>query len=59
MSDRAETLEALWEKLAQAIDAAGPEQEVLFLAKLALLLGRELQDARVDELIAQALADLK
>ena len=54
-----EALEGLWERLAEAITAAGPEREALFLAKLALLLGRELGDAaRTETLIALALRDL-
>lgn len=54
-----EALERLWERLAEAIAAAGPEREALFLAKLALLLGRELGDAdRAEALIATALRDL-
>ena len=52
-------LEALWERLAEAIDEAGPERERLMLAKLALLLAEELGDpARVNELITDALEDL-
>ena len=37
-----ENLESLWERLAEAIDRAGREHEVLFLSKLALLLGNEI-----------------
>ena len=52
-------LEALWEQLAEAITAAGPEREALFLAKLALLLGRELDDPpRLAASIRVALQDL-
>jgi hypothetical protein len=55
----AESLESLWERLAEAITAAGPEREALFLAKLALLLGREIGDpSRIEALIATALRDL-
>ena len=55
----AEPLERLWEGLAEAIAAAGPEREALFLAKLALLLGRELGNPdRAEALIAAALRDL-
>ncbi len=55
----AENLENLWERLAEAIDRAGREHEVLFLSKLALLLGKEMQDpARVEQLIETALQDL-
>ena len=59
MAADAETLETLWEGLAEAITAAGPEREALFLAKLALLLGREIGDTRrIEALIATALRDL-
>ncbi len=34
-------LEAAYETLARAIDAAGPEKEALFLARLALVLAHE------------------
>jgi hypothetical protein len=55
----ASEIEALWEALAEAVDKVGPEQEALFLAKLALLLGREVGDLdRVRELLAVALRDL-
>ena len=54
-----ENLEKLWERLAEAIDRAGREREVLFLSKLTLLLGNEMQDlARVEQLIETALQDL-
>jgi len=54
-----ENLENLWERLAEAIDRAGREHEVLFLSKLAILLGNELGDpARVERLIETALQDL-
>jgi hypothetical protein len=54
-----EELEAYWEALADAIDQAGPEKAELFLAKLALVLGRESGDlARCRELINDALEDL-
>ena len=53
------TLEALWERLAEAVTAAGPGKDALFLAKLALLLGREVGSLpRVEALIAAALRDL-
>ena len=52
-------LDAMWERLAEAVTAAGPGRDKLFLAKLALLLGREVGDlARVEELIATAARDL-
>ena len=45
--------------LAAAIDRAGREHEMLFLSKLALLLGNELRDAaRMEQLIEIALRDL-
>lgn len=60
MSEQAvENLETLWERLAEGIDRAGPQHEVLFLSKLALLLGDALQDVpRVEQSIAAALQDL-
>ena len=36
--------ETAYETLATAIDSAGPEREVLFLTRLALVLGHELGD---------------
>ena len=52
-------LEALWERLAEAIDQAGPARAPLMLAKLALLFAEELGDpARANELITIALEDL-
>ena len=52
-------LEAYWDSLATAVDAAGPEREKLFLAKLAVLLGDEIGDlARLAALVATALQDL-
>jgi hypothetical protein len=54
-----EMTERLCEQLAEAIAAAGPEREALLLAKLALLLGREVGDAeRVAAAIGVALRDL-
>jgi hypothetical protein len=59
MSEPVENLEILWERLAEAIDRAGREHEVLFLSKLALLLGNDLNNLpRVQELIETALQDL-
>ena len=53
-------LEAYWEALAEAIDRAGPDKAELFLAKLAVLLGRETGDvAHCRELIEDALEDLE
>ena len=55
----ADDLDAMWERLAEAVTAAGPARENLLLAKLALLLGREVGDlARVEALIALAIKDL-
>ncbi|MDD2924338.1 DUF2783 domain-containing protein [Rhodoferax sp.] len=49
-------LEALYDELATAIDAAGPEQESVFLAKLVLNLAQELGDAtRISALIQDSL----
>lgn len=54
-----EDLEAVWERLAEAIDRAGPEREALFLSKLAVLLADALGDrARVERLVDAALEDL-
>ena len=39
-----EQLERMYESLALAIDRAGPENEALFLARLALALGQALGD---------------
>ena len=55
-----EDLEEVWERLAEAIDRAGPEREALFLSKLAVLLADALGDrARVERLIQAALEDLE
>ena len=55
-----EDLEAMWERLAEAIDRAGPEREALFLSKLAVLLADALGDrARVERLMEAALEDLE
>lgn len=56
-----EALAQLWDDLARAITAAGPDpaRERLYLAKLLLLLARETGDAdRVRALAALALRDL-
>lgn len=48
-------LEQVYDLLAEAIDAAGPERESLFLARLVLLLSHEIPDLeRVRKLIAVA-----
>lgn len=52
-------LEKMYETLALAIDRVGPQDEALFLAKLALVLARLLGDpVRVAEAVALAEADL-
>lgn len=52
-------LEATYDRLAEAIDAAGPELSEKMLVKLVLLLARDLGDAnRVADLIHAASADL-
>lgn len=49
-------LETVYEALAEALDAAGPERETLFLTRLALLLAKDFSDAgRVKALIGEAL----
>jgi hypothetical protein len=49
-------LENLYDELAAAIDASGPEQESVFLAKLVLSLAQEFGDAaRITELIQDCL----
>jgi hypothetical protein len=59
MSLPVDDLEALWEALARAVDAAGDRSE-LFLAKLALLLADRLGDrAAAEAAIAAALRDLR
>ena len=59
MSLAVEDLEAAWEQLAEAVDAAGPGRARLMLAKLALLLANELGDpARFAALVRAALQDL-
>jgi len=59
MSLDLDDLEALWERLARAVDEAGDESE-LFLAKLALLLAEKLGDREAAEAaIEAALRDLR
>ncbi len=54
-----DALEALWERLALAIEQAGPDHDRLMLAKLVLLLADALGDpARTDTLLEAALQDL-
>jgi hypothetical protein len=55
MLDFAE-LEQVYDLLAEAIDEAGPEQEAVFLAKLVMLLARQLPDVDgIREAVATAL----
>ncbi|HWM29864.1 MAG TPA: DUF2783 domain-containing protein [Woeseiaceae bacterium] len=49
-----EHLEEVYEWLAAAIDAAGPEKEALFLAKLCLTLAHEIGDLTVVERAVEA-----
>jgi hypothetical protein len=60
MSDTTfDDLERAYEALAIAIDQAGPEQETVFLAKLALALAERLASpADFEACLAVALADL-
>lgn len=52
-------IEAAYEGLAQGIDAAGPQHEALFLARLVLLLAARSGDPAIfEECVAAALADL-
>lgn len=52
-------LEAFYDSLAEGIDQATPERSELFLAKLALLLAREVGDPQaLDRCIGIALQDL-
>ncbi|MGG7568485.1 hypothetical protein ACQ5SO_20210 [Rhodovulum sp. DZ06] len=54
-----DALETVYETLAETLDAVPPEKRELLLAKLALLLAREVGEAkRVQALIAGAAADL-
>lgn len=49
-----DAIEALWRRLAEAIDQAGPERDRLMLAKLALLLAQEVGDQAVFERLIDA-----
>jgi hypothetical protein len=54
-----EEFERAYEKLAEAIDAAGPEREALFLTRLALMLAHEAGDlALFEKALSTALDDL-
>ncbi len=51
-------LEQVYDLLAEAIDEAGPEREALFLAKLAMLLARQVPDVEcIRDAVATALKD--
>jgi hypothetical protein len=55
-----DALESVWERIAQAIDSAGPAKAQLFLAKLSLLLAGAINDPeKVGAAIAAALRDLE
>ena len=55
-----EDLEKAYDLVAQAIDAAGPDKEALFLTKLCLALAYRVRDlATIEEAIAMASADLE
>lgn len=52
-------VEEIYTALARSIDRAGPQNEALFLAKLALLLGHQMADpARFAAALETALLDL-
>lgn len=54
-----ESLEAIYEQLAAAIDRAGPDRSAVYLAKVILLLASRTENpALIREAIEQALADL-
>ena len=60
MSMPFDDLEAVYETLATAIDAAGAEREALFLTRLALVLGHKLGDITAfSEAVATALEGLE
>ena len=53
------TLETVYERLAETVDAVGPEKETVFLAKLVLLLAEKQDDPEmVLGLIDGAVKDL-
>ena len=53
-------LEQAYDCVAAGIDAAGPAQEAVFLAKLALALANHIDDATVvSQCVSMALQDLK
>jgi hypothetical protein len=55
-----EDLEKAYDLVAQAIDAAGPDKEALFLTKLCLALAYRVHElATIEEAIAIASADLE
>jgi hypothetical protein len=52
-------LEHVWEKLANAIDTAGPGKEVLFLSKFAILASKELNDRQQAERLVEIASVLR
>jgi Protein of unknown function (DUF2783) len=55
-----DVLEQAYDRIAGGIDTAGPAQETVFLAKLALALANEIGDAHViSACVDAALKDLK
>ena len=60
MSLSTEANERLYDALAEAIDRAGPENEALFLTKLALLLANQLSsESTVVNAIGVAISELE
>ena len=60
MSLSTEASERLYDALAEAIDRAGPENEALFLTKLALLLANQLSsESTVVNAIGVAISELE
>jgi hypothetical protein len=54
-----EQLERIYDLMAEAIDAAGPDKESLFLSKLCLALANQLGDKKcIQECIAIAARDI-
>ena len=55
-----EELERIYDLMAEAIDAAGPDKEALFLSKLCLVLANELgNEKQVRDCITNASEDLE
>jgi hypothetical protein len=52
-------LESVYDTLAEALDQAGKDDEVIFLTKLALLLANDVADeSRINDAIREALKNL-